>query len=518
RPVARYGLAFARGQEAVGAAQLTPDGSHLVYLGPGDSTTRRLWIKDRAAYQAVPLAATKGANGAFAISPDGEWVAAMVGNQLLKFPLRGGAPITLARDVLPAPPAWLDRNTVVYTDGAGNLRRVSAAGGDTTLLWSGNFTSGPGGLVLPTVLPDGRGLLAVRCPTSCSSSSLNALDLRSGKEKRLVADAGEGWYLPVGYLAYVSRDGNLFAQAFDLGRLELRGSPVPVLEGLALFANVSPSLSFNADGTLVVQLGGDLGGPAARYELVSVDRAGAVSRVDSSWTFQVTQNGGNVGWSLSPDGRRLAIGLHTDAGDDIWVKQLPAGPLSRITFDSASDERPHWSPDGKSITYIVLSSAANTLEQRRADGTGRADTLLTTQAPILEGRWTRDGKWLVVRTGSQGQRNILAFRPGVDSVPREFLATDRADESAPTVSPDGRWLAYESNETGRNEIYIRPFPQVESGKWQVSTSGGQAPLWAHSGRELFYVDASRNLIAVPVPAEGPSHLGAARTLFRLPDD
>jgi Tol biopolymer transport system component len=252
-----------------------------------------------------------------------------------------------------------------------------------------------------------------------------------------------------------------------------------------------------------------------------IDRTGRRTALDSSWTFRHSLSNGNVGWSLSPDGRRLAIGLNTNSGDDIWIKELPTGPLSRLTFDSTSEERPRWTPDGKSVTYIV--DGFGSLRQRPADGTGKEQVLVETPATpnLLEGSWSRNGEWLLLRVGGSGPtklRNILTFRPGVDSTPRELLASSQADESSPALSPDGRWLAYASDETGRSEVYIRPFPGVDEGKWQVSTNGGQAPLWAHSGRELFFVDAARNMMVVPVPAAGPSQMGARVRLFALGDD
>ena len=267
-----------------------------------------------------------------------------------------------------------------------------------------------------------------------------------------------------------------------------------------------------------MQTGGGGVAQLGLQELVWIDRSGGTTQVDSTWTFRHSLSNNNAGWALSPDGRRLAIGLFTSSGDDIWIKALPMGPLSRLTFDSTFEERPRWSPDGKFVTYIVDGAFA--LRQRPADGTGREETLLTTKAPLLEGFWSWDGQWLVVRTGGGaggvGQRNIIALRPGVDSAPTELLATSGFDESAPALSPDGKWLAYASDETGRTEVYIRPFPNVDDGKWQVSSNGGQAPLWAHSGRELFYVDAERNMMVAPMPT-GPSQLGARVRLFKLRD-
>jgi serine/threonine-protein kinase len=254
------------------------------------------------------------------------------------------------------------------------------------------------------------------------------------------------------------------------------------------------------------------------HELVWVDRTGRETVVDSSWNFRLSISNGNVGWSLSPDGRRIAIGLNTNSGDDIWIKELPAGPLSRLTFDSTAEQRPRWTPDGKSVTYIV--DGAGSLRQRAANGTGKEEVVLDTPGlNLLDGSWSKDGQWLLLRVGGNSAtnklRNILTFRPGVDSAPVELLSSSNADESAPALSPDGKWLAYTSDETGRNEVYIRPFPNVDDGKWQVSTNGAQAPLWAHSGRELFYVDAERNMMVVAVPAAGPSQLGARSRLFTL---
>ena len=235
-------------------------------------------------------------------------------------------------------------------------------------------------------------------------------------------------------------------------------------------------------------------------DMVWVDRSGTRTLVDSAWTFHLSRSGGNVGWAISPDGKQLAIGLNTNAGDDIWVKQLPAGPISRVTFDSAPEQRPRWSPDGKFVTYVRVADTA--LRQRRVDGTGAEETLLTASAAIIEGFWSHDGTWVVARKGGAegavGGRDIIGMRPGVDTTPVPLVASPSFDEAAPALSPDGKWLAYESDETGRIEVYIRPFPSTEGGKWQVSTNGGQAPLWAHSSKEIFFVDGERNMVATSV--------------------
>jgi serine/threonine-protein kinase len=518
RPVSRYGLAFPEGQAPTGQMALSPDGARLVYVGPGEDGGTQLWMKERSQYAATPLAGTRGASLPM-FSPDGQWIMFGQGGQLKKMPVVGGAAITLADSTLIPAAAWLDDRTVVYTRGDFSLGRVSDAGGAATVAW--RPTESGRAAVFPVPLPGARGVLFSLCSNLCAQSELWVLDLKSGDARMLDPTAKQGWYLPTGHLAYVRPDGSVLAAPFDLKRLELRGTAVPILDNLALmFGGFFPNLTFSANGTMAMEVGGE-GQGALLYEMTWIDRTGQLTSLDSSWTFQHSISNGNVGWSLSPDGKRLAIGLNTNSGDDIWIKELPAGPLSRLTFDSASEQRPRWTPDGKSVTYIV--DGAGSLRQRPADGTGKEQVLVETPATpnLLEGSWSRNGDWLLLRVGGNGPsklRNILAFRPGVDSAPMELLASSQADESAPSLSPDGKWLAYASDETGRNEVYIRPFPNVDDGKWQVSTSGAQAPLWAHSGRELFYVDADRNMMMVPIPVAGPSQMGARVKLFTLGND
>ncbi|MDH5284234.1 MAG: protein kinase, partial [Gemmatimonadota bacterium] len=515
RPVARYGLGFPADQVPIGAVAISPDGSRLVYEGPSDDSQGQLWVKDRSQYAAVPLAGTENAGGPV-VSPDGQWIAFTQGNLLKKIPIGGGAAISLADSSWGTPAAWLDDGTLLYTQLDYSVGRVSDAGGAVTIAWRPDSTTTTAPF-FPAPLPGARGAIFTMCVNLCQGSSLWVLDLASGTMRQLFPEARRGWYLPTGQIAYVRADGGMFAAPFDLKTLEVRGTPVPVLENLSLLFGIIPNLAFSSTGTLVMQAGAS-GPQIGIHELVWVDRTGREAVVDSSWNFRLSFSNGNIGWSLSPDGRRLAIGLNTNSGDDIWIKELPAGPLSRLTFDSTSEQRPRWAPDGKSVTYIVDN--ASSLRQRAANGTGKEEVVLDTPGlQLLDGSWTKDGKWLMLRVGGNGGtnklRNILTFRPGVDSAPVELLASSNADESAPALSPDGRWLAYASDETGRNEVYIRPFPNVDDGKWQVSSNGAQAPLWAHSGRELFYVDAERNMMVVPVPAAGPSQLGARTRLFKF---
>jgi eukaryotic-like serine/threonine-protein kinase len=282
---------------------------------------------------------------------------------------------------------------------------------------------------------------------------------------------------------------------------------------------ILPLFAIGDDGTFVYRTG-TVGLLRAGWQMVWVDREGRQTVVDTSWTFRNVVFGANAGWALSPDGSRLAIGLATEAGDNIWVKQLPTGPLVRVTFDSAAEYRPRWMPDGRTLLFSSNRAQVG-LYRRPADGTGADERVLSGE--VHEGQVTGDGQWLVARGGGNvnqaGGRDIGALRLGVDTALAPLVAT-QYDESDIALSPDGRWLAYVSDETGRPEVFLRPFPNVSDAKYQVSTRGGVAPLWSRDGRELFYVTATREMTVVPVAARaGPAPaLGEARTLFVLGED
>lgn len=328
----------------------------------------------------------------------------------------------------------------------------------------------------------------------------------------LIPDVAQGWYAE-GQLIYVRRDGGVFAVPFDPARLELSGTPVPVFEGVQV-AGVFADMALSRSGTLIY-----LAGRATSVELGSeavwVSRDGKATPVDTTWRFQ---NGQNPGWSLSPDGTRLAIALQTDAGQDIWIKELDRGPLSRLTLSKEQDQRPRWTSDGRSVLFTSIrgDSGIRSLYRRRADGTGADELVVGLERAIQEAVQSRDGEWVILRlagtSSGRNERDVVAIRPGKDSVPLPLL-TEAYDEKAPALSPNGRWLAYESNETGREEIFVRPFPNVGDGKWQVSTAGGRMPLWAHSGRELFFMNERQELIAQSVVAESEFRRGEQRVLF-----
>jgi len=435
--------------------------------------------------------------------------------QLRKIPVAGGASVVLADSVNAIAPygaAWLADGSIVYVDGKWRLRRIPAGGGAADSVWAppkGRYD------VFPRALPGSRGVLFLVCDANCQPvRDIWALDLHSGKAHRVVSGALMADYTSIGRLVYVRPDGSVFAAPFDLGALETTGPAAPVLQGVKVNGGVVPDFALSRSGTLLMKMGQASSG---QTQFVWVTRKGVATPVDSSWTFNPGDS--NMGWTLSPDGKLMAARIHTSAGDNIWIKHLPTGPLSRLTFDSAGDWMPRWTPDGRSVTFGVMQhNGKHQIWTKRADGVGKESRVFGDSSDFVQGFWSPDGKWLVLRTGGTpgepGGRDILIVRPGKDSVPRPLL-TGSYDEMDPQISPDSRWIAYVSSETGRDEVFVRPFPDVNDGKWQISTDGGDGPLWAHSGRELFFVNAKNDVVDVSIRTKPSFSAGTGKVLFHV---
>jgi len=516
-------------------ATLSPDGASLVFrsplTGPG-----QLYIKRRDEVVARPLAGTEGGSGPF-FSPDGAWIGFVAHGQLRRIPSTGGASLKLADSVDPTynRGAWLEDGSIVYYDFPNHaLRRLRSGDATSTVIVSRAMVGGRYPW-FPTPLPSSRGILfaahLTECvgPVACRPSRVYVYDARRNVVRMLFDDAIGAWYVPTGHVLYLTSAGTLMAAPWDNATLTTTGRPVPVLDGLQ-----APGFLISAEGTAYYLLGRSefAPGPAPNAAVVWVDRAGHVEPVDSSWQVNTggTDNGAegtDWGIALSPDGRRIALTLLTDLGTDIWIKQLPGGPVSRLTQYAGADRSPAWTPDGRAVTFLSdrpistdttrKVNPVNVWEQA-ADGTGEPRLLWGKDDPT-DAFWSPDRRWLVLgtttSTGASGRGEISAAHPGVDSLARRILGTG-SDTRGAALSPDSHWLAYVSNEQGANEVFVRPFPDVNGGKWQVSSGGGSAPLWAHNGRELFYVaNGKMNLVRIhpgpPFSAESP------RVLFAIPD-
>ena len=517
-------------------AALSPDGSSLVFrsplTGPG-----QLYIKRRDEVVARPLAGTEGGSGPF-FSPDGASIGFVANGQLRRIPSSGGPSLKLADsvDATYNRGAWLDDGSIVYYDAPTiTLRRLGSGDATSKIIVSSAMLGGRFPW-LPTPLPSSRGVLfaahLTNClgPVSCRPSRVYVYDARRDTVRALFDDAIGAWYVPTGHVLYLTSAGTLMAAPWDNSALAPTGRPVPVLDGIQ-----APGFLISDEGTAYYLLGRSefAPGPVPNAVVVWVDRTGHVEPVDSTW--QVNTGGTYSGlmetdWglALSPDGRRIALTLLTDLGTDIWIKQVPDGPVSRLTLYAGTDRSPAWTPDGRTITFLsdrpILKDSARTVNpfnvwEQAADGTGEAKLLWGKDGPT-DAFWSPDGKSLVLgatkSSGASAQREILVARPGVDSLARRIEVVTGSSATGAALSPDSRWLAYVSDEQGANEVFVRPFPDVNGGKWQVSSGGGSAPLWAHNGRELFYVaNGKMNVVRIhpgpPFSAEPP------RLLFTIPD-
>ena len=484
------------------AMALSPDGSKLVFKD--DRQNGRLWIKRRDELEPTPISGTERAQNPV-FSPDGEWVAFVADGHLKKVRASGGASVTLADSVAGGygGAAWLDDGTLVYVaPSLLEFRRVADAGGPSSVAMKDSAIAG-GGAGMPVALPGGRGVLFQDCSSGCVTMSVHVLDLRTGKQKLLLDDAAQAWYLPNGSLLYVRRDGVALAAPFDLQRLETTGSAVPVLEGV----QVGPGfalLAWSSSGSLIYAHGS--GGPTENM-IARVSRTGAIVPVDTALYGEFNS------LALSPDGLRLAVGAGSGVGFNVWVKQLDHGPFTRLTF-GGQDRRPVWSPDGKTVAFVRDSANTSAVYARPADGSGQDRLLVRLDRLIQEADWSYDGRWILVRTdnGQAGAGDIVAVRLSGDTTPVPVAASSFT-ELHPSLSPDGRWLAYTSNESGINEVYVKPFPDVQGGRWQVSNGGGTEPRWSRDGREIYYLDGDTRLTAARLSITSTFSVAEHTTLF-----
>jgi serine/threonine-protein kinase len=358
-------------------------------------------------------------------------------------------------------------------------------------------------------VPGVKAALVVACVPGCAASELRVLDLRSDQPKvTVLTTALNAWSLPGGIVAFVRKDGGIFAAPFDNKTLTFTQPPTPMMSGVRTGINAA-DMVVSANGTAIYVAGTSNSG-STLVEPVWVTRAGAVTPMDSAWTMNIAQNLNGNAIALSPDGQRLALTVArtNSSQNDIWIKQLDRklGTLTKLTFEG-NNINPVWTPNGQRVLYAGTGRA---LRSRRADGTGAVDTLFMSRHGIYSVVLTPDSNTFILRLSSPIDIGLW-HRGDTATVP--LVASPVFNETSPALSPDGRWLAYSSNESGRMEVYVRPYPKVDAGRWQVSQAGGSSPHWSHTGRELFYKNGAQALVAVAVVPGATFTLGAQVTLF-----
>ena len=503
RQVMRFDYVLPEDQEfsnlSYPALAISPDGKRLVY-----STAKGLYLRAVDELTGKLIAGTEGSTSQPFFSPDGKWIGYLSVSdfKLKKISVNGGAPVALC-DAIPYGVTWGADDTIVYGQQTGGVMRVSANGGTPEALLSKSAIG-----LFPQMMPDGESMLYT---AAIPQSRIVVQSLKSGERKELFAGLAAR-YLPTGHIVYgLQNNNNLFAVPFDLDRLEVTGGAIPIVEGVT-----SPMhCAISDSGTMVYMPGASNAQPSNQRTLVWVDRKGKEEPLAASPSEYRTPR-------ISPDGTRVALTVHAGDSDkqDIWIWDLLRETMTRLTFNEGSGYS-LWAPDGKRIAFVKALERGGVLGGqvcwKAADGTGEEEKLGSAEnRALLPWSWSSDGNTLALfeaNLSTGGVNYDVGMLSMKDKREWKPLLKEKYVEFQPEVSPNGKWMAYASDESGRLEIYVRPFPEVNTGRWQVSTSGGDTPLWSPDGRELFYLKDD-SVMAVSVETGPAFKAGKPETLFR----
>jgi serine/threonine-protein kinase len=486
-------------------AAISPDGRRLVFSMRGPDGKQQLATRLLDQEQATLLPGTEGGFDPF-FSPDGQWIGFFTSGQMKKISVQGGAAVALCPVSQAKGGSWgEDGNIITPLNHLAALSRVPAAGG--TPQWLTKLAPGELTHRWPQVLPGGEAVLFTASPSSIAHENANieAVSLKTGQIKVVQRGGYFGRYLPSGHLLYVHQ-GVLFGVPFDPARLEVRGTPTPLVQDVAANAiSGGGQFDFSSSGTLVYLPGKE---SAQAWQVAWLDSFGKMQpllAVPRDYSLP----------RLSPDGRKLAF----FSGADIYVHDVERNTTTQLTFN-ANSRSPIWAPDGKHILFSNGSSLAWT----RSDGASEPQRLLQSPNAMLPWSISPDASRLAFHETSSETGTDLWTLP-LDMTdpdhpkagkPEPFLRT-AADEIVARFSPDGRWIAYRSNESGSAQIYVRPFrvgaPAGSGGKWQISAAGGLYGIWSNNGRELFYETPDNRIMVVDYTVSGDSFIPGKRRLW-----
>jgi eukaryotic-like serine/threonine-protein kinase len=500
---------------------ISPDGTHIVWVagtGVGAGGGGQLAVRAIDQVEATPLRGIEGARSPF-ISPDGKWIAYFDGsNELRKVSISGGPPITVCRTG--SPPrggSWGQDDTIVFAtnDESTGLFSVSAGGGDPKILSRADTAHGEVDHWFPSMLPGGGAVLYTIRPSGggADNSQIAALDLKTGRSKTLIRGGTQAEYVELwpgsaspGLLVYAAA-GALRAVRFDPVTLDVLSDPTLVVDQVAMTMAGAAEYAVSRSGALVYVPAGTTtfapGGGVLRT-LVWTDRQGREDAIPAPPRAYVSLR-------LSPDGAKIALDAR-DQNNDIWIFDLARKTLARLTSDNAIDGFPVWTPDGRRILFHSNRTGVFNLYSQAADGTGGVEVLTKSPNDIWPFSMSPDGTRAILHeTGVKTGDDLDVLLLDGKSRPEPLIQTT-FNEQHGELSPDGRWIAYDSNDAGQQQVFVRPFPNVNGGHWLVSPGGGSKPVWAHSGRELFYFSGSA-MMAVPVQTTSGFVAGNAVRLF-----
>ena len=480
---------------------LSPDGKQLVYVAIRGGS-RQLFHRGINDFEAKPIPGSEGGGGPF-FSPNGEWIGFFAEGKLKKASLLGGPPITLcdAPGRLRGASWGHDDNIFFSLDDYTGLSKVSSDGGESEVLTTVDHTKGEHSHQWPEVLSNSNAVLFSVATTNAISSDDARIALLvpgTGEYRVLIEGGSNPKFVTPGYIVF-NRAAQLLAAPFDVESLEVTGSPVPIVSGVQMSkANGGCAFSISDTGTLIYVPGGT----QSDRTLVWVNRQGTERPIP-------LQPDGFAELDLSPDGQRLAINVGW-TNHNLWIYGVARNSFTRLTFE-ADNHRLLWAPDGKHVTFSSNMHGGRDIFWIPADGSGVVESLVTSQYQKSPSSWSPDGKVLAytaLHPTTKG--DIWTISLDGEPTPKSFLQT-RFYERYAHFSPDGRWIAYASNETGRREVYVRPYPG-SGRKWQISNEGGDEPVWAASGRELFFRKGNK-IMAVTTETGLDFTVGKPRLLF-----
>ena len=483
----------------------SPDGKLLAYVSRGDALGQ-LYVRVLDDFGPRAIAGTEGANAPF-FSPDGNWVGFFADGRLQKVSLAGGLPVTIAdapwSSVFSIGASWSEAGDIVLEFGhSAGLWRVDAEGGGTPEeLTSPDTQNGEVGHGWPQILPNGEDVLFTVGTTS-GTRRIAVLSLSTG-EWRTVLDAGRGAsgarYVVSGHLVF-AQSGGLLAAPFDLRRLTSTGSGVSVVDRVYTYGAGLPYFSISESGSLAFAPGDEV---QPENTLVWVDRTGNATPL-------TTDRGTYLYPRLSPDGRQVAFAIAQVGNRDIWIYDVMRGTRRRLTSEGINTD-PVWTPDGRYITFASNRTGDFDLYRQAVDGSREAELLLARPNPQFPHAWSPDGNTLgFYELTPTGARDILMLEGEGDRTVSAVHMTP-LNERSPTFSPNGKWMAYVSNGTGRDEVYVQRFPEGEH--WSISSNGGTEPVWSADGRELFYRQGEERMMVVSVVTEPEFRAGRPELLF-----
>jgi Tol biopolymer transport system component len=467
---------------------LSADGRQLAFVATAEGAPR-LWVRPLDQVTARPLAGTEGASYPF-WAPDGRAIGFFADGKLKRIDLGSGDPQVLADAPSGRGGTWNRDGVIVFAPigvagGVSPLMRVMATGGAPVAVT--RVAADQGSHRWPQFLPDGRHFLFLVAFGRPGTEGVYMGTLDGGEPMRVLAAPTAAVFAPPGALLWV-RQGVLVSQRFDPANGMVTGEPIPVAQAVGSDEGVARgAFAVSANGVLAHRPGG-----GERRQLVWVDRAGVARGTEGP-----PDENGLSNPELAPDGRRVAVQRTVQGNQEIWLMEVGRGVASRFTFGGGNDTFPLWSPDGRQVVFSSTHSGSIDLFEKPASGVADEKALLVSAEPKMPLAWSPDGRLLLYATQRPPTgADIWALPLGGELRPFPVMQTP-FEEAAGQFSPDGRWLAYQSNESGPMQIYVRPFPGLGD-KWQVSTAGGSQPRWRPDGKELFYIAPDARLIAVQI--------------------